>query len=104
MEAEYPPCPLCGRPMVPGPSVNRHHLIPKLKGGKQAFDVHRICHSKVHSLWTEAELRDYFHTWERIRADERMQVFIRWVQKQPAEYVARNAKSADHRRPRRRRR
>ena len=99
-------CPVCGREMVPGPSVNRHHLIPVLKGGKEAFALHKICHSKIHSLWSENELRDTYNTFDTIRANERMQTFIKWVRKQFArepEYRDSNKRVNDHKKSRRRR-
>ena len=30
--------------------------------------MHRICHSKIHSLFTEQELRDSYDTLEKLRA------------------------------------
>lgn len=97
------PCPVCGRPLVPGRSVNRHHLVPRLKGGKESFAVHTICHSKIHSLWTEAELAREFNTFAKIVADPRMQDFIGWVRKQDPEYKGRNASPRGSRGRRRRR-
>lgn len=96
-------CPVCGRELVAGPSVNRHHLIPKLKGGKEAFWVHKICHSKLHSLWTEVELARIYNNWETIRADERVQDFVRWLAKKPPDFVGGNRIAKTHRRPRRKR-
>ena len=52
------PCQICGREMLPGESVDRHLWQPKSRGGKQAEYLHRICHRKLHSLFTEKEL-DY---------------------------------------------
>lgn len=89
---------------MPGPSVNRHHLIPKLKGGTEAVEIHKVCHSKIHSLWTEVELRDHFHTWDRIGADPRVVEFVAWVANKPPDFTIRTATSNDHRRPRRGRR
>ena len=88
--------------MVPGPSVNGHHLIPVLKGGKKKDPVHKICHSKIHSLWSENELRDTYNTFEAIRADERMQMFVRWVRKKPPEFRDSNKMANDHKKRRRR--
>ncbi|MBC8451610.1 MAG: HNH endonuclease, partial [Rhodospirillaceae bacterium] len=42
------PCPICGREMVDGPSVNRHHWVPKSHGGDQASDIHVLCHRMLH--------------------------------------------------------
>ena len=44
---DHPLCALCGRPVPPHARQSRHHLIPKLKGGKGGPTVllHQICHS-----------------------------------------------------------
>lgn len=98
-------CPICDMPMVEGPSVNRHHLIPKLKGGKETELMHTVCHSKLHSLWSENELRDTFNNVDTILADERIQKFVKFVRKQferDAEYVDSNKLSNNHKKRRRR--
>lgn len=87
---ELGPCPLCGRMMFEGPSVNRHHLMPKAFGGREAHDIHKICHTKIHSLFADRELVRHFHTWERLQAHEEMQSFIKWVRKKHPEFYSRN--------------
>jgi hypothetical protein len=74
------PCPLCGRPMLKGASVDRHRWQPKSRGGRQAEYLHRICHRKLHSLYTSKELATEVNTPEKARHHPEMQVFIRWVQ------------------------
>jgi hypothetical protein len=76
-------CPLCGRPLAE--PKNKHHLIPKSKGGKNIPPVwmHKICHDKIHSVFTENELRDYYNTAERLQENEEITKFIKWLQKQP---------------------
>lgn len=97
-------CPICGRPMVAGGSVDRHHFVPKSEGGRVAVWVHRICHRKVHSLWTERELATAYSTPEAIRADPEMASFIRWLARKHPEFWARTreARAGDRRRGRRR--
>ena len=53
-----PICPLCRRPIPPDAPQSRHHLVPKLKGGKGGPTVllHQICHAEIHATLTEAEL------------------------------------------------
>ena len=46
-------CPLCQRQLIPGPSVDKHHLVPNSKKGKETVTLHKICHSKLHSVFTE---------------------------------------------------
>jgi hypothetical protein len=83
-------CPLCGRPLVPGPSVNRHHLVPRTYKGQDTVELHRICHSKIHSVLTEKELRYHYHTIERLRQHPEIGRFIRWVARKPPTFVGRH--------------
>ena len=86
--ADLGPCPVCGRPMIPGPSVNRHHFVPRSEGGRIAAWVHRICHRKIHSLWTERELAQEFSTPEAIRSHPEVAKFVRWLRRKPPEFWA----------------
>ncbi|MEM1025820.1 MAG: HNH endonuclease [Myxococcota bacterium] len=92
---ELGPCPLCGRVLIEGPTVDRHHLVPKSEGGKAWINIHRICHTKIHSLFSERELAAVYSSVEALLGHEEIQKFVRWVRKQPPEVVAR------HRKPRR---
>jgi hypothetical protein len=79
-------CPLCGRNLG-STNVDRHHLVPKKFKGTEQFPIHKICHRKIHSLFTERELLQSFHTWEALRDHEQMRAFIDWVaNKHPAYY------------------
>ena len=91
------PCPLCGRAMLPGPSVNTHHVIPKSKKGRDTVKLHTVCHSKIHSVFTENELRDHYHTMERLRAHPAIASFIAWVQRKAPTYKGRNQATAERR-------
>lgn len=84
--------------MVPGPSVNRHHLVPKTFGGTEIVEMHRICHSKIHAVFSERELAQHYHTFERLLAHEEIEKFVRWVRKQPPEFYNRNARPRERRR------
>lgn len=79
-------CPLCKRPLAE-PS-NRHHLVPLSKGGKgtDTLIMHKICHTKIHSVLTETELKTYYHTIERLQEQEEIAKFIKWVSKKPPEF------------------
>lgn len=85
---ETPTCPVCDR-VLGNKNISKHHLIPKSKGGKHTdtIDLHNICHQKIHSVFTEKELKDHFNTIEKIRDHDEIQKFIKWVSKQdPAFY------------------
>jgi len=92
------PCPLCGRDMIEGLHVNKHHLMPKSLGGRDAFWIHVVCHNKIHSLFTLRELQHHYHTFERLREHEEIQKFVRWVRKKGPGFKTR------HRQARRKRR
>lgn len=68
--------------MVEGESVDRHHLIPKSKKGKDAELVHLVCHRKIHSVLSEKQLHTWWNTWERLQEYPAIATFIPWVRKQ----------------------
>ena len=82
-------CPLCNRALaVP---FNRHHLLPLSKGGKNTPTIlmHKICHDKIHAVFSEMELKRYYHTIDRLQDHEAIAKFIKWVsRKEPQFYDA----------------
>ena len=70
-------CPLCGRRMFKGDSVDRHHWQPKSQGGTAAEYLHRICHRKLHSLFTGRELADRFSNPAQVRQHPEMKKLSR---------------------------
>ncbi len=91
--AKTPPnCPLCGRPIPPGAPQSRHHLVPKLKGGKDGETVllHHICHKEIHAMLTEAELARDHATMEALRGHPRLARFLRWVSRRPPAFTSRS--------------
>ncbi|MEC7575489.1 MAG: HNH endonuclease, partial [Pseudomonadota bacterium] len=52
------PCPICGREMIEGPSANRHHWLPKSKGGQAADYIYVVCHRMLNRTLSEKELAD----------------------------------------------
>lgn len=83
-------CSICDRGMVAGISADEHHWIPQAKGGKKGPKslIHRMCHSKIHSLWSETELARKFNTPEIIRAAPEMQEFLTFIKsKRPDFYM-----------------
>ncbi len=83
-------CPICDRDMWEGPSVDKHHMVPKCKGGKETEYLHRICHRKIHSIWTEKELEREFNNSDKIREHEEIQKFIKFVSKKEPDFYDRN--------------
>lgn len=73
------PCPLCGRPLEPGRSVDEHHLVPRSEGGKTKALIHRICHRKIHATLSERELARSYSNWAALQAHPEITAFIAWV-------------------------
>lgn len=84
------PCPLCGRTMIDGPSIDRHHWIPKSRKGTEQAYLHRICHRKIHSVFSEKELGEFYNTPEALITHPQIESFVRWVRKKHPEYLDRN--------------
>lgn len=79
-------CELCGREL--GASSDLHHLIPKTFKGKETVLLHKICHRKIHSVFTERELFKYYHTIERLLENEDIQAFVRWVSNKDPDFYS----------------
>lgn len=90
-------CALCGREMAE--PFNRHHLIPVSKGGKSTDTIllHKICHDKIHAVFTENELKRQYHTIERLQQQEEIATFIKWVRKKEPEFYDKSVKTKTRR-------
>lgn len=79
-------CPLCGRHLAE--PYNKHHLLPLSKGGKNTTTIllHKICHDKIHAVFTEIELKRHYNKIESLQQHEEMAKFIKWVQNKEPEF------------------
>lgn len=80
-----PVCPICDRD-IPASQQDKHHLVPKAKGGKETQLMHRICHRQIHALFTEAELAQKYNTAEALLEHPEVQKFVAWVKRKPPEF------------------
>lgn len=85
-------CPLCNRPLAE--PCNKHHLMPLSKGGRNTptLLLHKICHDKIHAVFTETELKRYYHTIERLLEHQEIRKFVKWVQKKEPEFYDKSSK------------
>ncbi len=81
------PCPLCGRPLLEGPSIDRHHWRPRKHGGRDWSWLHKVCHRMIHRRFSEAELAAGHDSAAALAADPDIARFVRWVRRKPADYV-----------------
>jgi hypothetical protein len=83
-------CAICGRKLIAGKSINEHHLIPKTYKGTETIVLHVVCHTKIHSVFSEKELLQHYHTPESIREHPEIEKFISWVKNKDPEFRDRN--------------
>jgi hypothetical protein len=104
-------CPICGREMIEGPTIDGHHLIPKTHGNrdKRAYSkpnlvlIHRVCHQKIHHTFSDTDLLNHYHTVDRIVGHPEMQKYIKWIQRKEPEFIGKH-KDTNTRRQKRHRR
>jgi hypothetical protein len=91
MPDDAPLCPLCLRPIPAGVKQSLHHLVPKLKGGKNGpvALLHHICHKEIHARFTESQLARQYNTIELLRAAPELQPFLEWIARRPPEFISR---------------
>ena len=74
--------------MIDDASVDRHHFYPKCKGGRETELIHKVCHRKIHSVFTESELAKIYNTAEMVISHPEIISFVKWVSKKdPSFYV-----------------
>jgi hypothetical protein len=78
-------CWLCKRPL--GRKVQRHHPVPKSRGGRETVPVHPICHKAIHANFTNAQL-SRIEGREPLLAKEAVARFVSWVADKPADFHA----------------
>ena len=81
-----PVCLLCQR--VLAEPISKHHRIPLSQGGtgEDYVFMHRICHSKVHSVFNEKEIARTYNSIEKILENEDIQKFVNWVKKKDLDF------------------
>ena len=83
-------CPLCGRRLLDDATTDLHHPVPRSHGGRAVVPMHRVCHQKIHSVFTEAELATTYHDWNALRAHPAIADFIRWIARKPPGFYDRS--------------
>lgn len=79
-------CSICQRQMVVGPTIDQHHWIPKSRKGTQSSWIHKICHQKIHSVFTEKELAREYNTAEKICSNDEIKKFVLWLSNKNPEF------------------
>lgn len=95
-------CPICKRELGDDLNWNSHHLIPKTFKGSETVDIHRICHNKLHSVFSERELVKYYYTIDRIMENKEMQKYAKWISNKPIDFYTKTKDSTIRNKKRRR--
>lgn len=75
-------CQLCLRPTTKT-QRDKHHLIPKSRGGVETVILHKLCHQQIHALLTETQLERHYSTIEALRSHPEIAKFIQWLSNKP---------------------
>lgn len=87
-------CQLCEREEV---ELTLHHLTPREEGGSHLPKVELCipCHKQIHALYTNRELAIRLMTLERLKDDEEIKKYIKWIRKQSSKTLFKTRKSND---------
>ena len=79
-------CWLCERPL--GKRIEKHHPVPKSRGGRATEPVHPICHRTLHASLTNKELGVIGDDVEALRRHDAIARFLRWIASKPPDFHA----------------
>jgi hypothetical protein len=68
--------------------VERHHPIPRSRGGRETVPVHPICHRTIHALLDNKMLERGYHTAEALRAHQEVGRFVSWIRNKEPDFHA----------------
>ena len=73
-------CQICQRE-IPDDCVEKHHLVPKSRKGRESITVCINCGDQIHKLFTNKELEKTYNTLESLIATEKVQKWAAWISK-----------------------
>jgi hypothetical protein len=82
-------CKICGRHTD---KIYKHHLIPKVKGGKKGeiIECCKTCSRQVHMLFSEGELAKM--TMEELLGMDAMQEYLKWIRNRSGDFKVRKSR------------
>ena len=92
MKKKVGQCRLCDRNQV---ELTLHHLTPREEGGNHLPTVELCipCHKQIHALYTNKELAIRLMTLERLKEDEEIKKYLKWIRKQYPKTLIKTRKS-----------
>jgi len=79
-------CWLCTRAL--GLRVERHHPLPRSRGGRETVALHPICHRAIHATFRNVELQRLADQPEALRQHPAMARFLTWIAGKPPDFHA----------------
>lgn len=73
-------CQVCQRD-IPENCIEKHHLVPKSRKGRDNITVCVNCGDQIHKLFTNKELEKTYNTLEALMSTEKMQKWAAWIGK-----------------------
>jgi hypothetical protein len=84
--ADEADCWLCGRAL--GSLVERHHPVPKSRGGKATVSLHPICHRTLHAIFSTGDLGRFGADRPRLAEHPDLARFLTWIAGKPPDFHA----------------
>ena len=69
-------CQICGRE-TPEDFLEKHHLVPRCKKGKDIIDVCIDCGNQLHLIFSIKQMEYFYNTLEEILANEKVQKWVK---------------------------
>ncbi|MDO8641778.1 MAG: hypothetical protein Q7R33_09625 [Nitrosarchaeum sp.] len=85
-------CAICEREIPDKRYIEKHHLTPDCEGGKDKILVCIDCGDQIHNLFSVHELRDQYDTLTALKANLRVQAWVKWIRKKASFGVCMKAK------------
>lgn len=73
-------CPICGRE-VPEGLIEKHHVIPKCKKGKDTIKLCVNCGDMIHKLIPISELKNEYNSIDKLKSHPCIEKWVSWIGK-----------------------
>lgn len=78
-------CPICER-IVPDEFIEKHHLVPKARKGRQTAQVCCNCGDMIHKVISNKNLEKQYNTIAKISKHPEIKKWIKWISKRPNKF------------------
>ena len=78
-------CSICER-STPENCIEKHHTIPKSRGGKETKMVCCSCGEMIHQLISLKELKITYNSIKALKSHPDMKTWIKWISKKPNDF------------------